>query len=174
MGKSINIKDSLKLNAEEFTDNSKVIILKLDGLIDTYNSPDLQKEVLNIISSYTKIIFDCTKLTYVSSTGVGTFMVFLKSIKEKNGIIVLANLQQKVLEIFQLLGFSKFFTITDNMDESLKVLGISPTETNSCFPQIFECPSCRKKLKVSKPGKFKCIQCSSIIGISADGKISLI
>lgn len=173
MEKSINIKDSLKLNTEEIAGNSKAIILKLDGLIDTYNSPDLQKEVLDIISSYTKIIFDCSKLTYVSSTGVGTFMVFLKSIKEKSGTIVLANLQQKVLEIFQLLGFSKFFTITDSLDESLKVSGIS-TEVKSCFPKVFECPSCKKKLKVSKSGKFKCTQCSSIISISADGNASLI
>lgn len=173
MEKSINIKDSLKLNTEEPAGDSEAIILKLDGLIDTYNSSDLQKEVLDIISSYSKIVFDCSKLTYVSSTGVGTFMVFLKSVKEKNGTIVLANLQQKVMEIFQLLGFSKFFTVTDSLDEGLKVLGIS-TEVKSCFPKVFECPACGKKLKASKSGKFRCIQCSAIIGISLDGTVSLI
>lgn len=173
MEKSINIKDSLKLNTEEPAGDSEAVILKLDGLIDTYNSSDLQKEVLDIISSYTKIVFDCSKLTYVSSTGVGTFMVFLKSVKEKNGTIVLANLQQKVMEIFQLLGFSKFFTVTDSLDEGLKVLGIS-TEVKSCFPKVFECPACGKKLKASKSGKFRCIQCSAIIGISLDGTVSLI
>lgn len=173
MEKSINIKDSLKLNTEEPAGDSEAIILKLDGLIDTYNSSDLQKEVLDIISSYSKIVFDCSKLTYVSSTGVGTFMVFLKSVKEKNGTIVLANLQQKVMEIFQLLGFSKFFTVTDSLDEGLKVLGIS-TEAKSCFPKVFECPACGKKLKASKSGKFRCIQCSAIIGISLDGTVNLI
>lgn len=173
MEKSINIKDSLKLNTEEPAGDSEAVILELDGLIDTYNSSDLQKEVLDIISSYSKIVFDCSKLTYVSSTGVGTFMVFLKSVKEKNGTIVLANLQQKVMEIFQLLGFSKFFTVTDSLDEGLKVLGIS-TEAKSCFPKVFECPACGKKLKASKSGKFRCIQCSAIIGISPDGTVSLI
>lgn len=173
MEKSINIKDSLKLNTEEPAGDSEAVILELDGLIDTYNSSDLQKEVLDIISSYSKIVFDCSKLTYVSSTGVGTFMVFLKSVKEKNGTIVLANLQQKVMEIFQLLGFSKFFTVTDSLDEGLKVLGIS-TEVKSCFPKVFECPACGKKLKASKSGKFRCIQCSAIIGISLDGTVSLI
>lgn len=173
MEKSINIKDSLKLNTEEPAGDSEAVILELDGLIDTYNSSDLQKEVLDIISSYSKIVFDCSKLTYVSSTGVGTFMVFLKSVKEKNGTIVLANLQQKVMEIFQLLGFSKFFTVTDSLDEGLKVLGIS-TEVKSCFPKVFECPACGKKLKASKSGKFRCIQCSAIIGISLDGTVNLI
>jgi anti-anti-sigma factor len=129
MEKSISIKDSLKLNIEDIANNSDAIILKLDGLIDTYNSSDLQKEVANVISSYTKIIFDCSKLTYVSSTGVGTFTVFLKNAKEKNGTIVLANLQTKVLEVFQLLGFSKFFTIVDSLDEGLKSLGISTTQS---------------------------------------------
>lgn len=172
MEKSISIKDSLKLNIEDIANNSDAIILKLDGLIDTYNSSDLQKEVANVISSYTKIIFDCSKLTYVSSTGVGTFTVFLKNAKEKNGTIVLANLQTKVLEVFQLLGFSKFFTIVDSLDEGLKSLGISTIQ--SCFPKIFECPSCNKKLKASKSGKFRCIQCSTIICISEEGVVSTI
>lgn len=172
MEKSINVKDSLRLEIKDNIGSSETVIIKLDGLIDTYNSSDLQKAVLDIISSYTKIIFDCSKLTYVSSTGVGTFMVFLKSVKEKNGIIVLANLQQKVLEIFQLLGFSKFFTITDSLDEGLNALGIS-IETKSCFPKVFECPACKKKLKASKSGKFRCVQCSSVIVISADGTVSL-
>lgn len=172
MEKSISIKDSLKLNIEDIANNSDAIILKLDGLIDTYNSSDLQKEVTNVISSYTKIIFDCSKLTYVSSTGVGTFTVFLKNAKEKNGTIVLANLQTKVLEVFQLLGFSKFFTIVDNLDEGLKSLGILTPQ--SCFPKIFECPSCNKKLKASKSGKFRCIQCSTIICISEEGVVSTI
>ena len=58
MGNVISIKDSLKLITEEVANRSNAIVLKLDGLIDTYNSSDLQKEVLNTISSYTEIIFD--------------------------------------------------------------------------------------------------------------------
>ena len=162
MTKSINIKDSLKLIITEIPNNNDAVILKLDGLIDTYNSSLLQKEVLDTLSS---------KLTYVSSTGIGTFTVFLKSIKEKNGTIVLTSLQQKVLEIFQLLGFSKFFTIIDTLDESLKTLGITSNE-ESCFPKVLECPSCSRKLKASKSGKFRCIQCNAIICISPDGSIS--
>ena len=68
MTKSINIKDSLKLIITEIPNNNDAVILKLDGLIDTYNSSLLQKEVLDTLSSYTKVIFDCSKLTYVSST----------------------------------------------------------------------------------------------------------
>ena len=173
MGNVISIKDSLKLITEEVANRSNAIVLKLDGLIDTYNSSDLQKEVLNTISSYTEIIFDCSKLTYVSSTGVGTFTVFLKATKGNNGTIILADLQPKVLEVFQLLGFSKFFTIVDTVEDGFKSLGISPV-TESCFPKIFECPSCNKKLKASKSGKFRCIQCSSLICISEDGVVSTI
>lgn len=171
MEKSINIKDSLKLIITEIPNNNDAVILRLDGLIDTYNSSILQKEVLDTLSSYTKVIFDCSKLTYVSSTGIGTFTVFLKNIKEKNGTIILTSLQQKVLEIFQLLGFSKFFTIIDTLDESLKTLGITSSK-ESYFPKVLECPSCSKKLKASKPGKFRCIQCNGIICISPNGSIS--
>ena len=42
MGNVISIKDSLKLITEEVANRSNAIVLKLDGLIDTYNSSDLQ------------------------------------------------------------------------------------------------------------------------------------
>ena len=50
MTKSINIKDSLKLIITEIPNNNDAVILKLDGLIDTYNSSLLQKDFLLSVS----------------------------------------------------------------------------------------------------------------------------
>jgi anti-sigma B factor antagonist len=173
---SIVIKDSLRIYIEEDSSDSTLIILNLKGFIDTYNSADFQREVNKLIESgRIKILFNCSELNYVSSTGIGAFTAFLKSVKQKKGDIVLSFLQPKVFEVFQLLGFSKFFNISSNIVEGKKILleGNKKEEVKSHFPKIFKCPICKKALKASKAGRFRCSECKTILTIDEEGHVFL-
>nr|HPO49724.1 STAS domain-containing protein [Spirochaetota bacterium] len=145
----IVIKDSLRIYLEKDGSDSKILEMTLKGFLDTYNSSDFQREVNKIIESgFLKILFNCTELNYVSSTGIGAFTAFLKTLKQKQGDLVLANLQPKVFEVFQLLGFSKFFNISQTVDDAKKILkGQKEEVPQSNFPKIFKCPICKKNLK---------------------------
>jgi hypothetical protein len=83
-------------------------------------------------------------------------------------------IQPKVYEVFQLLGFSQFFNIKDNLEDSIKFFrkGAS-TEATSIFPKIFSCPICSKKLKALKPGRFRCSECKTILAIDSTGQVFL-
>ena len=71
--------ESLKINLERITDISEGLVLYLNGYIDTYNSSFFQKKVSKVVEAgYTKLIFNCSALNYVSSTGIGSFTAFLK------------------------------------------------------------------------------------------------
>jgi len=175
---TVVIKDSLRMQLEKDSNDSSMITLNLKGFLDTYNSADFQREVNKLIESgFTKILFNCSELNYVSSTGIGAFTSFLKSVKQKNGNIVLAFLQPKVFEVFQLLGFSKFFNITSSLEEAKKMFTgqqtISDETTKSIFPKIFKCPICKKSLKASKAGRFRCSECKTILNIDDDGRVYL-
>lgn len=173
---SIVIKDSLRIFIEEDAGDSSLVILNLKGFIDTYNSADFQREVNKLIEGgKTKILFNCSELNYVSSTGIGAFTAFLKSVKQKQGDIVLAFLQPKVFEVFQLLGFSKFFNIATNTEEGKAILssGKKTEEKKSSFPKIFKCPICKKALKATKPGRFRCSECKTILTIDEEGHVFL-
>ena len=171
----IVIKDSLRIYLEKDPNDPNIIEMNLKGFLDTYNSSDFQREVNKIIESGTvKILFNCAELNYVSSTGIGAFTAFLKILKQKNGDLVLVSLQPKVLEVFQLLGFSKFFNILPNKDEAKKVLkGQKEEVVSSNFPKIFKCPICKKSLKASKSGRFRCTECKTILNVDTEGHVSL-
>ncbi|OHD19371.1 MAG: anti-sigma F factor antagonist [Spirochaetes bacterium GWC1_27_15] len=171
----IVIKDSLRIYLEKDAADSQVLEMNLKGFLDTYNSSDFQREVNKIIESgYLKLLFNCTELNYVSSTGIGAFTAFLKTLKQKGGDLVLANLQPKVFEVFQLLGFSKFFNITQNPDEGKKILkGQKEEAVQSNFPKIFKCPICKKNLKAAKAGRFRCTECKTILNVDNEGHVSL-
>jgi len=147
--------DSLKIRLQLIDNIKGCVVLYLSGYIDTYNSNLFQKRVNKAIESgFTKLIFNCGNLNYVSSTGIGSFTHFLKSAKPKGGDLVLLEIQPKVYEVFQ-LGSS------------------SEIKSDSVFPKIFRCPICSKKLKATKAGRFRCSECKTILAIDNAGQVYL-
>lgn len=167
--------ESLKIRLQKVDEAEGCVILFLTGYIDTYNSNFFQKRVNRAIeANFTKLIFHCGSLNYVSSTGIGSFTAFLKTVKPKGGDLVLLEIQPKVYEVFQLLGFSQFFTIKENVDDAKGFFnkGVE-TSSSSIFPKIFKCPICSTKLKAGKPGRFRCSNCKTILAIDNSGQIFL-
>jgi len=167
--------ESLKIKLERVPEAPRCLLLNLTGYIDTYNSNFFQKRVQKAIESgYVRLIFQCGSLNYVSSTGIGSFTTFLKAVKPQGGDLVLLEIQPKVYEVFQLLGFSQFFNIKENMTESIQFFNSDqPREKPSVFPKVVSCPICYKKLKAVKPGRFRCSECKSILAIDEAGQVLL-
>lgn len=166
--------DSLKIQLEKAPSVEECMIVYLSGYIDTYNSVFFQKRVAKIIEAgYINIIFNCAALNYVSSTGIGSFTAFLKMVKPKGGDIVLLEIQPKVYEVFQLLGFSQFFNIKDTLEDAVHFFKREVVAENGVFPKIFACPVCSKKLKATRAGRFRCSECKTILAIDNQGQVFL-
>jgi anti-anti-sigma factor len=167
--------ETLKIHLQSVPGSENCLVLVLNGYIDTYNSNHFLKRIQRVIDSgYIRLIFQCGGLNYVSSTGIGSFTTFLKTIKPKGGDLILLEVQPKVYEVFQILGFSKFFNMQDSLDESIAFFQneVVVTEETAIFPKVFACPVCFKKLRALKPGRFRCSECKSVLEITDDGEIS--
>jgi anti-anti-sigma factor len=168
--------DSLKIEISRVSEVPGGLYIALTGYIDTYNSSSFQKRVSRAINAgFIRMIFDCTGLNYVSSTGIGSFTAFMKSVKSLNGDLVLISVQNKVFEVFQLLGFSQFFNIRDSRDDAVAYLlnNKNTPAAGGAFPRIFDCPICGKKLKAVKSGRFRCSECKTILSINEEGQVFL-
>jgi anti-anti-sigma factor len=167
--------DSLKIRLDRIEEAPRCLMLTLTGYIDTYNSNFFQKRVQKAIEGgYVRLIFNCGSLNYVSSTGIGSFTTFLKAVKPQGGNLVLLEVQPKVYEVFQLLGFSQFFNIRDSIEDSIQFFNSDQTKDKpAIFPKVVSCPICYKKLKATKPGRFRCSECKSILAIDDSGQVLL-
>lgn len=152
--------------------------IKISGQVDTYNSTKFQDFVnIAIKEGYRNFVFDGSALSYLSSTGVGAFTYILKALKDVNGNMVFAGIPQRVVEVFNLLGFSSFFEFQSNMAEAISLLGgsqkpaLKPIELKPIFPLIFSCPFCGKKYKINKAGRYRCSSCSGQFGVNNNGGI---
>jgi anti-anti-sigma factor len=167
--------ESLKIDLKRIDGVDKGLILVLTGYIDTYNSAVFQKRVQKVMDNeFIRLIFDCGGLNYVSSTGIGSFTAFLKSLKSLNGDLVLLDVQPKVYEVFQLLGFAQFFNIREKAEDAINFFKSGSNATSSTvFPVVFDCPICSKKLKAVKPGRFRCSECKTILAVDDTGAVFL-
>ena len=73
--------DSLKISLHKIPNVANGCAVVLEGYIDTYNSSFFQKQLTKLISAgYFNLLFNCEALSYVSSTGLGSFTILLKMV----------------------------------------------------------------------------------------------
>ena len=69
-------------------------VICLSGQLDTLSSPDLEKEITNILEGNAQnVVLDGGKLTYISSAGLRLLLILQKKMSQKGGTFVLRNIQ---------------------------------------------------------------------------------
>ena len=96
-------------------------VLKIKGRVDTIHSSALEGEVNQVFDSGEKnLIFNCSGMDYISSSGLRVFLVTQKKVIPLKGKLYLSNMQPAIQEIFRISGFSNLFRIFDTQEEALE------------------------------------------------------
>lgn len=90
--------------------NGAELTIKLQGRLDTTTAPMLESEFKNSICGVEKTIFDFTALEYLSSAGLRV-LLFAQKEMNKQGRMVIKNVNETIAEIFDVTGFSDILTI---------------------------------------------------------------
>jgi anti-anti-sigma factor len=100
-----------------FTVVNGFTVAHIIGRIDTITAPDFESSIMKLVSEgVLKLIFDCSKLDYVSSSGLRVFLMTQKKISTNKGLLKVCCLQPSIKEIFDISGFSQIFAIEDNIE----------------------------------------------------------
>ena len=98
-----------------------VSVIKLEGYLDAHTAPALENNFTELINDNRfKIVVDFRDLAYISSAGLGVFMAYIEKIRNNSGDIKLAGMNEKVFNIFDLLGFPLLYEIFDTEQEALQ------------------------------------------------------
>ena len=98
----------------------QIVILKINGRLDSTNSSELDITISNLVGQNEKtILVDCQNLDYVSSAGLRVFLQGLKSINAVQGKFMICCLKESIKEIFDISGFTGIFPIYNSQDEAL-------------------------------------------------------
>lgn len=86
------------------------LIIQLEGRLDTTSAPELIEELNKSLTGITSLIIDFKDLEYISSAGLRVILVAQQQMSEQ-GKMVVKNVNENIMEIFELTGFVEILTI---------------------------------------------------------------
>ena len=86
------------------------LTIALEGRLDTTTSPDLEESLAASLDGVSELVFDFTKLDYLSSAGLRVLLSAQKRMN-KQGSMKLVHVNDAVKEVFEITGFADFLTI---------------------------------------------------------------
>lgn len=95
-------------------------LVDLTGYLDAHTASDLESVIKDAFDSgCRRFVMNFANLDYISSAGLGVFMVFIEDVKKDSGDIKMAAMKDKVFTVFDLLGFQVLFDIYATVDEAV-------------------------------------------------------
>ena len=90
--------------------NGKDLTVALEGRLDTTTAPQLDEELKTALDGVEKLEFDFSKLEYISSAGLRVLLSAQK-VMNKQGSMVIKNVNEEIQEIFEVTGLVDILTI---------------------------------------------------------------
>ncbi|MBQ6077201.1 MAG: STAS domain-containing protein [Clostridia bacterium] len=92
------------------TRNETALTIALSGRLDTVTAPELEAVLKDALADVSELTFDFEKLDYISSAGLRVLLSAQKTMN-RQGTMKVIHVNEMILEIFEVTGFSDILTI---------------------------------------------------------------
>ena len=97
-----------------------VSVFELDERIDSQGAVDVDQALQDAVAAGKhKMVLDMTSVAYISSAGLRILADVVTRNREAGGDLKLVALNRKVLRVFRIIGFDKFFSIYDTLEAAI-------------------------------------------------------
>ena len=90
--------------------NGSELTLALNGRLDTTTAPELEAVIKENLAGVTNLVMDFAGLEYLSSAGLRVILSAQKTMN-KQGEMVIRNVNETINEVFEITGFIDILTI---------------------------------------------------------------
>lgn len=97
------------MNIEKNIDGKKLTVA-LTGRLDTTTAPELETELKQSLSGIEELVMDFAGLEYLSSAGL-RILLSAQKMMNRQGSMVVKNVNETIMEIFEVTGFVDVLTI---------------------------------------------------------------
>jgi len=109
---------AMQVKREEITGAT---VLTVQGSVDITSSPELRGEIKVALDRESpRIVVDMGGVTFVDSSGLATLIEALQKTQAYSGQVLLCNLSQAVLGVFQLANLDGIFQIRATREAALQ------------------------------------------------------
>lgn len=92
------------------TKEGNTLTINLEGRLDTGTAPELEQELDATLDGIEELYMNFEQLDYVSSAGLRVLLAAQKRMN-KQGSMVLRNVDDNIMEVFEMTGFIDILTV---------------------------------------------------------------
>jgi len=93
-----------------FKEENNSYVMYFEGRLDTAASVQTEREMAVLNDANGKdIVLDCSKLNYISSSGLRLFLGLLKTAKPKGSHVYITGMNDDLRQVFAMTGFTNLF-----------------------------------------------------------------
>ncbi len=98
-------------------EQDNLIVAVLEGELDTAAAQDVENALQPLFTADGRdILFDCSRLDYIASSGLRIMLSILKSAKATGRKVVLKDVNDDIKNVFKLTGFISLFDFDESGD----------------------------------------------------------
>ena len=91
--------------------NENELTMILEGRLDTNSAPEAEEVLRRELPGTEALTVDMEQLEYISSAGLRVLMFARRELKKQGGSMKLTHVNEIIMEIFEVTGFSAIFEI---------------------------------------------------------------
>ena len=95
-----------------------IVVLPVDEL-DASNSAEFKRDIAPILEANTKVALDLSRLRFIDSSGLGSFLSCLRKVNAKGGDLKLFRVSRQVRTIIELVRMQRMMDILDTRDAAV-------------------------------------------------------
>lgn len=102
---------------------NNIQFIAVNGRLDHTQTATLEVELNDALTQTTPhILVDLSQADYINSGGLRTLVTGWRKAKQQGGILILCGLNDRLHDIFSMVGFDKVFTIYSDSETAVQTL----------------------------------------------------
>ncbi|MDR3002264.1 MAG: STAS domain-containing protein [Fibromonadaceae bacterium] len=129
--------ETLQMTSSPIAEQPGCFLLTLEGDLDSSNAQEVTKFVQNLSEKegLMHLVADFSNLRYINSTGLGTILRISKMLVGKKGTFKIANPNDNVYEIIEIVGANKLLEVYPTKEAALSALEACPIREDDLSPE---------------------------------------
>lgn len=109
----------------EFEQESNNLIVKLQGELDHHTAKIISDKLDKLIArgGFKNLIFECSKLEFMDSSGLGVMMGRYKKLNTMGGKAAIVNVNPSIDRVFKISGIYSIIKKYDDVSKAIEKLG---------------------------------------------------
>jgi len=90
--------------------------------IDSYNGDEIKTHIKSNMDSSDAVIINCSRVTYLNSSGLRELIQILKNMRDLNKPLYLTSVNEDIMKVFKSTNLNRLFNIHDTNDDAMRYI----------------------------------------------------